>query len=172
MEQTIKVELNADVVNLSMETMRSEFISIIEDSVEFDKTIIKQSKQDLNKGVLVAMHNNKPVASIFWNRRYVEGVKSYIMLCQETIDANSENPLYDFSEYDSLVCPKAVEVAEMPAAEVAEEEMPADIEEEADDETEEAFYNEDDVSDIEAVFEEQILAEVVAEMEMEEEMAA
>lgn len=91
--ETIKIKKN--IVTNGMEQMRSEFVNLLnEKQKEFDKTVIKQSKADLGKGIILATLKGEPQASIFWLRSMTEeGKKVYSLL---TTKAASE---LDFSEY-------------------------------------------------------------------------
>lgn len=93
--QTIKIKKNIE--SKGMEEMRAQFVSLLsEKQIVFDKTCIKQSKQDLGKGIILATLNGEPTASICWLRSMTdEGKKVYSLL---TAKAASE---LDFSEYQT-----------------------------------------------------------------------
>jgi len=91
--QTIKIHKNIETTG--MEDMRKQFVDLMnEKQIEFDKTCIKQSKQDLSKGIVLATLKGEPQASVFWLRTMSEdGKKVYSLLCSEAAS------MQDFSEF-------------------------------------------------------------------------
>lgn len=99
-----KVSLKKNVVCANMEAMRSEFVTLCEQhNITIDRTCIKQSKNDLNKGVVVGMYGKETIASLYWNREIndEDGKRYYNLLCTRSINKNADNPLYNFSEYET-----------------------------------------------------------------------
>ncbi len=92
-----QIRIKKSIETTGMEAMRKEFVTLLsEKQIEFDKTCIKQSKQDLGKGIILATLKGEPQASIFWLRSMTEeGKKVYSLL---TAKAASE---LDFSEYQT-----------------------------------------------------------------------
>lgn len=109
--ETIKIKKN--IVTNGMEQMRSEFVNLLnEKQKEFDKTVIKQSKADLGKGIILATMKGEAVASIYWLRSLTEdGKKQYSLLTAK--DAEK----HDFSEYATDNTPAEPVKEEKPKAE-------------------------------------------------------
>jgi len=109
--ETIKIKKN--IVSNGMEEMRSQFVNLLnEKQKEYDKTVIKQSKADLGKGIILATMKGEAVASIFWLRSLTEeGKKEYSLL------TTKEAEKLDFSEFTTDNTPAEPAKEEKPKAE-------------------------------------------------------